>query len=233
MALTATRRRLKNVEAIMADLDRWVSRHGNGKYTASDFVPPLDDFRLADDAGIQQGRDETIDFVSMLLKRNRLSSVLEIGLGSYGSTHFLWRLFFERVITIEQSHERVRTFGTNLRAFHRRWVLDGHRSAFLIGSSHSPETVEKAYRCAKDGVDLLFIDGDHRYPSVLMDWLLYSPLVKPGGLIAFHDVAVTIDGSYGVPQFVEALSQGRIDGQRHPLSTIVKSRSMGLAFYEK
>lgn len=37
-------------------------------------------------------------------------------------------------------------------------------------------------------LDLLFIDGDHSYDSVARDFELYSPLVRPGGLIAFHDI---------------------------------------------
>ncbi len=36
--------------------------------------------------------------------------------------------------------------------------------------------------------DLLWIDGDHAYESVKRDFELYAPRVRPGGLIAFHDV---------------------------------------------
>lgn len=36
-------------------------------------------------------------------------------------------------------------------------------------------------------IDFLFIDGDHTYDGVRTDWLLWSPLVRPGGLVAFHD----------------------------------------------
>lgn len=37
-------------------------------------------------------------------------------------------------------------------------------------------------------IDLLFIDGNHDYDSVLRDYQQWSPLVKVGGYIAFHDV---------------------------------------------
>jgi predicted O-methyltransferase YrrM len=37
-------------------------------------------------------------------------------------------------------------------------------------------------------IDLLMIDGDHRYAAVRRDWNLYSPLVKKNGLIVFHDI---------------------------------------------
>ena len=36
-------------------------------------------------------------------------------------------------------------------------------------------------------IDLLFIDADHAYESVVRDYKNWSPLVKSGGFIAFHD----------------------------------------------
>jgi predicted O-methyltransferase YrrM len=37
-------------------------------------------------------------------------------------------------------------------------------------------------------IDFLFIDGDHRYAGVKKDYELYTDLVKPGGMFAFHDI---------------------------------------------
>ena len=37
-------------------------------------------------------------------------------------------------------------------------------------------------------IDFLFIDADHRYTGVKKDYELYADLVRPGGLIAFHDI---------------------------------------------
>ncbi len=39
-------------------------------------------------------------------------------------------------------------------------------------------------------LDYLFIDGDHTYEGVKNDFELYSPLVKDGALIAFHDIVI-------------------------------------------
>lgn len=221
----------KTVQGIMEQLDAWVARYGSGRYERD--AQPMDEWMLSEDAGIQQDRREIEEFVSVLLGRGRLGVALEVGLGFFGSTHFLWRLLFDKVITIEKSHERLRTFGANLRAFYDRWVLDDHRSSFLIGLSSDPATVSKAYACAPGGgVDLLFIDGDHQYASVLTDWLLYSPLVKRGGIVAFHDAAVTVEGAYGVPAFLEQLSRGEIDAQPRTLQKIIRTQHMGIAFYE-
>jgi MMP 1-O-methyltransferase len=48
-----------------------------------------------------------------------------------------------------------------------------------------------SYEFAKDfkhEIDLLFIDGAHEYDAVLMDYEQWSPLLRSGGMIAFHDV---------------------------------------------
>ena len=36
-------------------------------------------------------------------------------------------------------------------------------------------------------LDFLFIDGDHQYPSVLRDYEQWTPLLKPGAILAMHD----------------------------------------------
>jgi hypothetical protein len=37
-------------------------------------------------------------------------------------------------------------------------------------------------------LDYLFVDGDHTYSGVQRDFELYSPLVRSGGIVAFHDI---------------------------------------------
>lgn len=37
-------------------------------------------------------------------------------------------------------------------------------------------------------IDFLFIDASHEYEDVLRDFVDWSPHVKPGGVVAFHDV---------------------------------------------
>jgi predicted O-methyltransferase YrrM len=55
--------------------------------------------------------------------------------------------------------------------------------------SHDPRTCERLRRrLAGRAIDFLFIDGDHTYEGVKRDFEMYSPLVRPGGLVALHDV---------------------------------------------
>jgi predicted O-methyltransferase YrrM len=216
---------------VMEQLDKWVSSCGSGSYIKPDFEP-LENYMIPEDSGIQQVRSEIEELVDVLLTRKKRGTVLEIGLGYFGSTHFLWRLLFKQIITIEKSNERVREFGKNMRIFFNKWVLGDRRSFFIIGFSHEPTTVKKVYDIAQEGIDLLFIDGDHKYESVLSDWLLYNPLVRKNGIVVFHDSAQTIKGSCEVPQFIEKLSKGHIDGQSYHFYQIVHSKS-GIAYYIK
>ena len=81
----------------------------------------------------------------------------------------------------------------------------------LRGSSRDEHVLARVARLVADApVDLLFIDGDHSYEGVAADYRLYRPLVRPGGLIVFHDIvpaATTGDPRAGhrwvggVPQF--------------------------------
>jgi predicted O-methyltransferase YrrM len=54
-------------------------------------------------------------------------------------------------------------------------------------------------------VDFLFIDGDHSYEGVKRDFELWSPLVRPGGLVAFHDMRP--DHPDGVPRLWAELKE--------------------------
>lgn len=59
----------------------------------------------------------------------------------------------------------------------------------LEGNSQLPTVVNRASRIlAGQKFDFLFIDGDHEYDGVLEDLIQWYPLVRPGGLIAFHDI---------------------------------------------
>lgn len=62
-------------------------------------------------------------------------------------------------------------------------------------SSQDVRTVRLAKDVFKEKqVDFLFIDGDHRYEAILNDYNNYSPLVRKGGIVAFHDIAINEEG---------------------------------------
>ena len=44
-------------------------------------------------------------------------------------------------------------------------------------------------------LDYLFIDGNHSHDGVKSDFEMYSPLVKDGGIILFHDIVPHVKGA--------------------------------------
>jgi predicted O-methyltransferase YrrM len=60
----------------------------------------------------------------------------------------------------------------------------------LQKNSQINETVAEVRSLLKGQLlDVLFIDGDHRYAGIKKDFELWSPLVRSGGVILFHDIA--------------------------------------------
>jgi len=93
----------------------------------------------------------------------------------------------------------VDLFITNSRIL--RLLLERGQTIHLLnGSSYDERTFRRVRRVlAQQPIDLLFIDGDHRYEGVRKDFLLYSQLVRDGGLIMFHDIVPDHGSRYGRP----------------------------------
>jgi cephalosporin hydroxylase len=80
--------------------------------------------------------------------------------------------------------------------FYRR---TGQKMHLLEGNSQLSAVVNKGRKCLHGRqFDFLFIDGDHEYDGVLEDLLQWYSLVKPGGLIAFHDIVADEETKTGI-----------------------------------
>jgi cephalosporin hydroxylase len=132
-----------------------------------------------------------------LLERERPRFVLEIGTGR-GGTLFLFADVAQAdavLVSVDAAKQRGRLY----RALGR----PGQRAVFLGGDSHSPQLRQQVGHALRGrAVDFLFIDGDHTRAGVQADFDMYSPLVRKGGLVAFHDI-VPGPAEYvgGVPEF--------------------------------
>ena len=101
---------------------------------------------------------------------------------------------------------------------------------YLIrGDSHDSRTLERVKKIlGGEELDFLFIDGDHTYEGVRRDFEMYSPLVRRGGVVAFHDIvphdrAHDPYGQVGVPKFWSEIKS------RYRHLEIVKDWSQGWA----
>jgi hypothetical protein len=108
---------------------------------------------------------------------------------------------------------------------YRRFVLPGQSASFVRNNSHDPASLEraKALLCGSQ-LDLLFIDGDHSYEGVKADFNLYSSLVRPDGLIVFHDIAKhSATSGCDVDKFWAEIHD------RFPSQEIIEDRAQGWA----
>lgn len=120
----------------------------------------------------------------------------EIG-SARGGNLFLFSLILPpdgRLISIELEDDRVR------RAAYRRLVGSSQKLFCITGDSHKPTTRERVLTAlAGNRFDVLFIDGDHSYDGVAADFEMYAPLVRPGGIVGFHDIVADVFQRYGRP----------------------------------
>ena len=72
---------------------------------------------------------------------------------------------------------------------YRSFAGPGQRVHLLRRDSHDPSTLEELKGVLGGRrVDFLLIDGDHTYEGVKRDFEMYRSLVRPGGMIGFHDI---------------------------------------------
>ena len=107
---------MKSVD-IINELNKWIVDKGSGGYTIGNDsyteyysgTNPIE--------GIQQDEQEIKEFVEYLNDKFNGGIILEVGLGYFGSTHFIWRMIFDKVITIENKNDRIREFGLNIQKY--------------------------------------------------------------------------------------------------------------------
>jgi len=70
------------------------------------------------------------------------------------------------------------------------FAKDNQKIILLRKNAHEINTLNEVKSILSgQKLDFLFIDGDHTYEGVKMDFEMYSPLVRRGGIVGFHDIA--------------------------------------------
>lgn len=108
--------------------------------------------------------------------------VLEIGTYEGGTLYHWLKGRPDLVVTVDDFR-----MGADNRVLYDEWVEPGTRLEVIAADSQEPDTVARVAGFAP--FDWCFIDADHSYHGVCSDWINYGPLVSPGGVVAFHDIA--------------------------------------------
>jgi len=84
-----------------------------------------------------------------------------------------------------------------------------------------------------EGIDLLYIDGDHTLAGAFADFNGYSPLVRPGGYILLHDINPEACGWDGPHQLLRCLRAKRLIPRYLDQVNIATPDGFGLALLHK
>jgi predicted O-methyltransferase YrrM len=181
-----------------------------------------------------QHRMEILQLLNILAGRPP-TRVLEIGTAG-GGTFFLFAQVAAPGALLISADLPQGKFGGGYPLWRARLIRSFARRAQRIelirGDSHAPATFSRIKEMLADQpLDFLFIDGDHRYDGVKADFEMYSPLVRPGGWIAFHDIVPgPEDEAGGVSVFWQELKS------RQPVQEFVqdwKQRGYGIGLLRK
>lgn len=169
---------------------------------------------------------EEISSLLDIVGKIKPKTVVEIGTAK-GGTLFLFTRVSNPDATIVSIDLPSGPFGGGYpkcaSSLYRSFAVSQQEILLMRADSHQTETVEELRKTlAERAVDFLFIDGDHRYEGVKKDFEMYSPLVRKGGIIAFHDICPGPPETVGgVPLFWDEV-KGKYQSQ-----SIIKDREQG------
>ena len=149
------------------------------------------------DAGIElkQHRDEiAFTYKHVQIHCGLLGAYLEVGAYEGASLYVyagLMKLNSGLVIALDDGRRGYKT-RERLKRSIRMIEKEDIEVKWVRSNSHEQATLE-AIEAALGGrkLDFLHIDGDHSAEGSMADWRMYGPLVRPGGMTAFHDVRAT------------------------------------------
>lgn len=167
-----------------------------------------DEFNTYARGAISRGAVQKVSELSSLLReisRRRPKVVVEIGSARGGTFWALSQVTHDHghMVTIDIPGGSVidryaksgeDRYGYRDRNVFKQYVKPTQQLSVIDMDSHQQSTLVTLTHALKGRkIDVLFIDGDHTYQGVRQDYEMYSPLVREGGLIAFHDVIVQND----------------------------------------
>jgi len=128
-----------------------------------------------------------------LLSKEKLKVVMEVGTMNGGTLYLFSRIAAEDATLLSVDLPWARYgygYPQYKMPFYQTFIRSTQTLHLLRANSHDHSTLDKVKICL-DGrpIDFLFLDGDHTYEGIHQDFEMYSPMVKKGGIVGFHDIA--------------------------------------------
>jgi hypothetical protein len=169
---------------------------------------------------------EHAPFSAWLISELRPESIVELGT-HHGFSYFAFCDFARRLelptkflaIDTWEGDEHAGFYGEEVFAAVSEWNRLYATQSTLVRSRFDVARTGVHER----SVDLLHIDGRHRYEDVSEDFELYLPTMSSRGVVLFHDIAER-SGDFGVYRFWDELKQ------RYPTFEFEHGHGLGVAF---
>jgi Predicted O-methyltransferase len=126
---------------------------------------------------IQQHEWEMRTFLSMALDELKPERTVELG---------TFRGFTGALLSLVTSKQ---TISIDIED-HNPWVSRpyGHNLQLVLDDASKLECVKRVMLALAYPIDLLFIDDGHYYETIVTEFDLWKPFLRPGGWIVFHDI---------------------------------------------
>lgn len=138
-----------------------------------------------------QNRYEITEYLK-IIQQKKPKVIVEIGTARGGMLYCLCQLAAPDALIISIDEPGAPNCGgqTDIeRQFYSSFISPGQRIEFIPANSHFHTTLMQLEKLLDNKkVDVLFIDGDHSYGGVKIDFEMYSPFAADDGLITFHDI---------------------------------------------
>jgi predicted O-methyltransferase YrrM len=145
---------------------------------------------------LKQNFSEFVPFIAELQKRP-LNHLCEIGTFKGGSLFVFCQIAAPeaKIISIDLPGGNFGGGTSNHSVkFFKEFTRGNQTMECLRGNSRENEIYAKFCEAlGSQRLDFLFIDGDHTLAGVEADFSIYSKHVRPGGVIAFHDILKRAD----------------------------------------
>jgi hypothetical protein len=189
---------VEDVDHLLARGGRWMPRWGwHDDHRVNDKTP-------AYQPAFMQVRGEFAPFLT-ILRLIRAHSVLQLGIGPCDASHIVWRAVCGTAVSIDLSH-----------------MISSNGERYPGASTHTEQA--KMFARLNGPYDLLFIDAGHSQEDCALDEADYCPLVRTGGIVAFHDALPRAE-------FPEVGVWRHLAASKEDIHTI--GEEVGIAWYKK
>jgi predicted O-methyltransferase YrrM len=126
-----------------------------------------------------------VDIVRAMRLLRRRRRYVEVGTYDKGSLAYVSTLLAPDALLVDVDIEACSDHTEKL----KRFLQPGQRLVTIVGDSSSRTVLGQVREVlAPDGADAVFIDGNHTAEFAWADYVNFSEMLAPNGLMLFHDV---------------------------------------------